>query len=542
METYQELNDKWKQASKLLFGGEVGELSEFADWLSEGLELVYPAKSALSGKPVSYSSKKYHSDSKWISFEEVDFGKKFEPLKLDEMKDVESISQALSDRSYYTGNVVLGNSAFVENSSNISDSHYIYNSSQSGDSKYLAYSNLSRLCEYIFGTSAPGESSYCIKCNDTYRVKRCFELWQSVSSFDCYYVFSVMNCSDCMFSFNLRSKRYAIGNQVLERDKYLKIKESLLEQMRDELKNKKRLPSLIDIVGKCRDNSKEVKELLTGKMNSDRQQPTTYPPNDLHPVDEAFSHTTNLLLGKELRGVQKYSAWLSKNLNKYRKHKSIVSGRSVFVGDYGRYFSIPPERMIKEDEALALVECAPPQQNKKSNQIIESITLANVHEFIENIAFFSLDIYAGNNSNITDCQSYADSKNCFTCFPCVGNKDSAYNFWPRSSERVFGCSILFDSASCINCHHSVRLTRCFEVDSSRNCSDCYFCHNCENVQESMFCFNAKNLRYAIGNVVVGQEKYAEIKKRLLAEVGNKLEKDGTLKMDIFSIGAIMAIS
>jgi hypothetical protein len=525
-----------------MFGGEVGELSEFADWLSDGLELTYSAKSALSGKPVSYSSKKYLKDAKWISFEEVDFGKKFElpeSLKLDEIKDIDSIAQVLSDRFQYTGNVILGNSAFVDGSSNISDSHYIYNSSQSGDSKYLAYSNLSRLCEYIFGSSAPGESSYCIKCNDTYRVKRCFELWQSVSSFDCYYVFSVMNCADCMFSFNLRSKRYAIGNQVLERNKYLKIKESLLEQMRDELKSKKRLPSLIDIVGKCRDNSKEIKELLVGKMNNSSEHQPKHPPEnqknildplpDLRFVDEAFAHTTALLLGKELRGVQNYSNWLSKNLNRYKKHKSIVSGRSVFVGDYGKYFSIPPGRIIKEDEALKLVEVAPLVSG------VESITLANAHEFIENIAFFSLDIYAGNNSNITDCQSYADSKNCFTCFPCVGNKDSAYNFWPRSSERVFGCSILFDSASCINCHHSVKLTRCFEVDSSRNCSDCYFCHNCENVQESMFCFNAKNLRYAIGNVVVGQEKYAEIKKRLLAEIGNKLEKDGKLERDIFSI-------
>jgi hypothetical protein len=524
MNVYGELNVRWKQTSKLMFGGEVGELAEFAPWLSEGLELNYSAKSALSSKPVAYSSKKYDPNAKWLSFEEVDFGKKFEPLKPDELKDIDAIVQAISDRVYYTGNVVLGNSAFVDASANISDSHYVYNSSESGDSKYLAYSNLSRICENIFGSSAPGESSYCIRCNDTYRVKRCFELWQSVSSFDCYYVFSVMNCSDCMFSFNLRSKRYAIGNRVLDKDTYMKIKNSLLSQMRDELKSKKRLPSLLEIVSKCRDNSEETRRFLAAKI-----KPVAETPKAIAPIDEAFAHTASVLLGISLRGIQNHATWLSKNLHRYAKHKSIVSGRSVFVGDYGKYFSIPPERMLKEEEALVLAESAKP------NPEISQISLSNAHKFIEDVAFFSLDIYAGNNSNIIDCQSYADSKNCLNCFPCVGNSNSAYNFWPRSSERVFGSSILFDSASCINCHHSVKLNRCFEVDSSRDCSDCYFCHNCENVRESMFCFNVKNLSYAIGNVEVGKEKYMELKKKLLAEIGNKIERDGKLEFSIFDL-------
>ncbi len=520
---YEELNKKWKLTSKLIFGDEVGELNDFEDWLSDSLELTYSQKSAISGKPVTYSSDKYSKDSKWISFEEVDFSKKFEPLELDSLKDIDSIAQAIRDRIYYTGNVVLGNSGFIEKSSNISDSWYCYNSTRTGDSKYVAYSNLARLCECVFGTSAPGESSYCIRCNDTYRVKRCFELWQSVSSFDCLYVFSVSGCSDCMFSFNLRSKRYAIGNQVLDRDKYLNIKSSLLEQMRSELKTKKKLPSLLDIVGKCKDKSNEVKEMLSGKVNVPEEN------HDLSVIDESFSHTVKLVLGEELSGIEKYTEWLSGNLPRYAKHRSIVSGRSVFVGDYGKYFSIPKERMIKEDEAFKLVDIAKPISG------IESITLDNSHEFMENIAFFSLDIYAGNNSNITDCQSYADSKNCYTCFPCVGNKNSAYNFWPRSSERVFGSSVLFDSSSCINCSQSVKLTRCFEVDSSRDCSDCYFCHNCENVHESMFCFNTKNKRYAIGNVELGKEKYIEIKNRVLQEIIHSLEKYGTLNTSVRSL-------
>jgi len=53
----------------------------------------------------------------------------------------------------------------------------------------------------------------------------------------------------------------------------------------------------------------------------------------------------------------------------------------------------------------------------------------------------------------------------------------------------------------------------------------------------MFCFNIKNKSYAIGNVEVGKEEYAKVKKMLLAEIGRRLEKDKKLKLDIYTIGA-----
>ncbi|MFH0817693.1 MAG: hypothetical protein V1909_03600, partial [Candidatus Micrarchaeota archaeon] len=86
------------------------------------------------------------------------------------------------------------------------------------------------------------------------------------------------------------------------------------------------------------------------------------------------------------------------------------------------------------------------------------------------------------------------------------------------------------------CYNSVKLTRCFEMDSCRSCSDSYFSHNCEGLSNCMFCFNAKSLRYAIGNVEVGREQYMKIKKRVLDEIVKKLEKDKNLDLDIYNIG------
>ena len=88
---------------------------------------------------------------------------------------------------------------------------------------------------------------------------------------------------------------------------------------------------------------------------------------------------------------------------------------------------------------------------------------------------------------------------------------------------------------CIKCYNSAKLSRCFEVDSSRDCSDCYFCHNCENVHDSMFCFNIKNKRYAIGNVEMPREDYIKIKGKVLAEICGELARDGEVRLSIYSL-------
>jgi len=52
----------------------------------------------------------------------------------------------------------------------------------------------------------------------------------------------------------------------------------------------------------------------------------------------------------------------------------------------------------------------------------------------------------------------------------------------------------------------------------------------------MFCFNAKNKSYAIGNVEVGEENFAMVKRLVLGEIAAKLEKNRTLDLDIYNIG------
>ncbi|HQT44590.1 MAG TPA: hypothetical protein PLO51_01310, partial [Candidatus Micrarchaeota archaeon] len=334
--------------------------------------------------------------------------------------------------------------------------------------------------------------------------------------------FALNNCSECMFSFNLRNAKYAIGNAILPKDKYLEIKSSLLEQMRAELQGKKSLPSLTDIISKSKDSSKEAKKILAGKLSTAIGESKS-----TEPMEKAFTTTCKVLFGVGLSGLEAYKPWLTGRMPQGEKRKSVFSGREIYVGNYAKYMEIPKNRTVLEDEALKYVEVAPPVPG------IESITLSNAHEFISAIAYMSLDYHDGTNTNVIDCMAYAYSTNAIECAPCVQIKDSAYNFWPRTSEHAFGCGVLFDSSFCIHCYQSVKLTRCFEVDSSRDCADLYFCHNCENVHDSMFCFNVKNMKYAIGNVEVGREKYLELKASLLARIAPELALKKSLATGIY---------
>ncbi len=524
-EPLDSLEKRWESTCRLVLGAEIGPMRDYGAWVSQWADRVYYSKSAFSGKQVAFGVPDYPAGSRALSFDEVDFSKKYPALSINDMKDIDSLFQAVSDRAYYAGNIVLGNSGHVEKSANVSDSFYVYGSSRIGDSKYIAYCDMARECESVFGTAAPGESKYLIRCSDTYRAQRCLEGWMVASTTDTYYSFDLNYCSHCMFSFNLRNAKYCIGNVPLERSKYLKLRESLLSQMRGELESRHSLPSLLELLGKRNPDYAPARKALRDFA------PMPAPKSDMAPMEEAFSKTSMLVLGVKLSGLKGYSGWLSRRLKLGKAARSVFSKKEVFQGDYARYFEVPSARIVQEDEALALAAALKPSLPP------EKASLENAGELMRGISYMSLEIRDGANENIVNCMAYANSSNCFSCVPCVHAKNSAYNFWLRGSEHAFGCRALFDSSFCIHCYQSVKLTRCFELDSCRGCSDSYFCHNCENVHDSILCFNAKNLKYAVGNVELPREEYMEVKKKVLGSIGRGLLKDKSSSYSIYGMGA-----
>ncbi|MFH1520810.1 MAG: hypothetical protein ABID61_04140 [Candidatus Micrarchaeota archaeon] len=538
MESYNELNKKltpvdvnicqaelgkeWKTTSRLVFGGDVGELSDYKEWLIELNNPRFVKKSSISGVDTVFSSSEYFDDAKFMAMNEIDINKKFEPLNINEIKDMDSIVDAVQERIVYCGNVVLGNSKFVEKSSNVTNSFYVYDSVKVSDCKNIAYSQYLRLCENIFGTNEGGESKYCIRCCILFKNARSFELWKSASCTDCYYSFGLDGCNDAIFSFNLQGKSNIIGNLQLPKDKFQEIKKKLLSEMRKELIKNKKLPSLVDLV------SKEPVDL--GGIETGRKRTDDETNNDRSVVDSAFGKTSELLLNKKLpEKMEDYDLWLKSHIVVPYSVKSVLSKKPVQLSEWPGLAQLPKNRIVTLKEARELAKIA------ITIEQAEKLDLANAPEQLGKIAYFPPEEMTGTNTNLIECQWGSSAANCYRSVICVYSKNCGYCSWPRSSENCFGCGIVFDSNFSMKCYDSVKLSRCFEVDSCSSCTDVYFSHNCENVRDSMFCFNVKNLKTAIGNFSLQPESYKKIKTMLQNQIYDELQSKKSLKWNIFSL-------
>ncbi|MCC7570286.1 hypothetical protein KO465_02990 [Candidatus Micrarchaeota archaeon] len=532
-ETYEKLNREWKSTCKLLFGGEIGNLNDYKSWLKTYYGDSKIEKSAISKKEIHFSSDEYCKKAKYLSLEEVDFNKKYDPLNINELKDIDSIVEAVQDRIYYTGGAVLGSSQAVETSSDVSDSHYIYNSDIVADSKYIGFSKNIRSGEYLFGVNVSGASSYAIRIVYCSRTKRCFETYGGWYASDCYYTSNISDCSNCMFSFGLVNKSYCIGNLQLSKDEYTKIKNKLLEDMREKLKKEKKLFSLFDVIEK------------SGKPDINLKLPTLKNEEfDKKEIEKGFSSTTSILFGKPLGGVDGYQKFLEKHVPSIRLSKSCLTGNKVVEPGY-IFESIIGEqkvrdRIITSNEISTVGET---QQIDKSDLNKIRWDLDSLSDVLQKVVFISPDLLnVGQTKNLFDVVGVGEgTSNCYKSGLGGLGKYWAFSHWTSRSSYMYGALLTWYSSFCIKTYNSKKLTRCFEVDASENCSDLYYSHNCENVHDSMFCFNVKNLRNAIGNAPLPSTDYKKIKINILTQIADELEKKKDLKWDIYNIGCVEPI-
>ncbi len=232
----------------LILGGEVGELEEFRGYLSSNLGLsLAKRESAISGKEIS-TSLEVCKTARFISLDEAgDYSRITSGIRLepDRIKDIDSIVEALKEKFYYAGNIKLGKFSDVEQSDHCIDSSTIYNGEMVYEgSKNVAFAKMVRKYEYGFGVFSSGESRFVIKGFGTWKDARCFEIFRTFVSSDCYFTGHMEGCQNCMFSFNQRNRNFLIGNLEMPKDKYMELKAKLLGEIRDELRRKKKAPGI----------------------------------------------------------------------------------------------------------------------------------------------------------------------------------------------------------------------------------------------------------------------------------------------------------
>lgn len=248
---YEQLNRAWRNTCKVLVGEEVGDLLNFRDYLKSYTDPIETRKSKLSGNDITISSNRIPKLAPVIGYSELkEYEQKMSslPLNIDNIKDLDSLLGAVKERAYYTGNIVLGNSSNVYLSHRCINTHYALECQDVYDGKYVAFTTSIRNPEYAFGCCWGGDIQFCIKILDPYKITRSMELFHCNVATDCYYSASLEDCTNCIFSFNQRSKNYLIGNIQLTKDRYADIKKKLISEVAEYMKKNKAAPSIVDII------------------------------------------------------------------------------------------------------------------------------------------------------------------------------------------------------------------------------------------------------------------------------------------------------
>ncbi|PIN83161.1 hypothetical protein COV61_03915, partial [Candidatus Micrarchaeota archaeon CG11_big_fil_rev_8_21_14_0_20_47_5] len=102
-------------------------------------------------------------------------------------------------------------------------------------SKNAAYSVYSYYDENVFGCFRAFYSKFCINCYNSSNLSGCLETDSSARSSGCYFCHNVENLQDALFCSNVKNLRYAVGNVEVGREEFLRIKEILLEYIREKL-------------------------------------------------------------------------------------------------------------------------------------------------------------------------------------------------------------------------------------------------------------------------------------------------------------------
>lgn len=513
---YRILNKGWKSTCRILFKEELGELDEYADWLSGYQRPKTKKESCVSGMEVILEGNDYHDKGRFISSGEI--REHSRPLTINEIKDIDSIAQAVSERWMYAGNKILGNCELVEASDLVTDSRNIYDSANiERCSEVFSGFSVRRGSKHVYGGGLMGASEFIVRTIAAFNAKRVFESQFIIDSSDVYLSHNCSGCSELMFCFFQRSKRYAIGNLELPKDRYYELKKKLLSEISEEIRREKRFPSLFALVP---DTGPDCQiELDTQEERS-----------DLAPIDRAFSSTYSVLFGRKPDGMEKYGDWLLRHTTKTREQETPF-GRVTHVpltSEYNVLSMAPANRTVTFYEGM--------EMGKRALDENEVSSLGEIKDSLGKIGCFSPEYVSGRNSNATKTPITYNAVGSYRAYDSTCSENVAYSSMSGNSRNMFGCSWIVDSEFCINCYTSRSLSRCFEADTSARCSDSYFVHNSEGLTDCMFCWNVKGMRNAIGNAQLPAQRYSELRGAIISQMADEIERSGGLERDIFKIG------
>ncbi len=478
---WEKLDKAWKTTCKVVLGDEIGDLSNYTDYLSK----YYKKPHFVNGVAVAdWICPRQALDVASVPKAKIDFS-------IDEIKDIDTLFQKAKENLYGVGNRLLGNCRDVRESTSVVDSTYVLRSNVIMACKFVAYTSYAKRGSYVFGTHDLTDVSFCINSCGIGVGKTTTRIFESCYIFggntDIYYSHYLCGCNDCIFCFFLEGKRYAIGNLPLEKSKYLEIKQHLLEQIRDDLVSKK-IKSFTDLL------SEVLNEL---KIDNEIEGLTEPPPQSM---EKAYDTATSIIFGGK-RDIKQDADFLKHKLVYYDLGKI----RGAVVGGFN-YLNVG--NLV----SLAIKEC---EIKTLASKHIDTLPTDYHQIFALSKPFMRLFLGgAWNSTGMVESTICFFSHNCYRVIMPIYTKHSAYSFWPRDSTYSFGVQCTHDSSFVIRGYGGRDILRCFEIGNSNKVQDAFYSMALDGCKKCMFCFGLMGKNYHILNQQVTQGEYERVEQYL----------------------------
>jgi hypothetical protein len=144
------------------------------------------------------------------------------------INSIDDILKYYKEINYMTGDKAR-NSKAVSSSDQIMESSNIYYSALIGSSKNLYYSYNNFNCNYLLTSRGNNSCTLGVRFFESIYCSSGFEVHYSNKVSRGYFISNCFDLFECMFCFNMASKKYCIANMQFEKDEYLRIKKMVIE-------------------------------------------------------------------------------------------------------------------------------------------------------------------------------------------------------------------------------------------------------------------------------------------------------------------------
>ena len=231
------------QATRLIFGKPLSPISKYAEWLRQRVPGGRSVKSCFGSREAyvpEYGAFKTMPGEKIASEEDAALagGKRIEEH---DARSLSSMIDKLPSIAYFVPAYAEGSNMDVEQSFLYLNCMHIRHCFDPFTSKNCAYCFSIMDAESVFGMHRIKGAGFSLHCYNSLKIQRCFEVDGGIDCKDSYFCHNVENLDSCIFCFNAKNLRYAIGNLELPREKYLGAKKRLVGSMAGMLEKNGRL-------------------------------------------------------------------------------------------------------------------------------------------------------------------------------------------------------------------------------------------------------------------------------------------------------------